>query len=95
MRTAIELDAILRICPDLVVETFDDALLVWDEAAAKLHHFDLHASVVWEELDGHSTLDEVAANLAREFGASPGDVATDVLAVARLWAAEGLVAAAT
>ena len=95
MTTTVELDSILRICPDLVVETFDDALLVWDDDTAKLHHFDVHAAVVWEELDGHSTIAEVATKLAREFGASPADVSADVLAVARLWAAEGLVAAAT
>ena len=50
---------------DLVVEAFDDALLIWDESTGTLHHLDIRAALVWEHMDGRP-LQEIAVLIAQE-----------------------------
>lgn len=80
---------------DLVVESFDDAVLIWDGEHRRLHHLDLWAAVFWEELDGRRAIGQIATELAREFGTSPARVVADLSAVARRLLHEGLVTAMT
>ena len=82
--------AVLTPRAHLVVEHFDDALLIWDDEAGLLHHLDLPAAIVWEELDGRP-LGEVCRGLAAEFGSDGGRVHEDVLALAGRLVADGLV----
>jgi hypothetical protein len=73
----------------LTVESFDDALLVWDESRKKLHHFDRLAAAVWQELDGRS-LAEVASTLAADLGADESLVRHDLLTLGNVLLTEGL-----
>lgn len=86
-----DLSSVLRRRSGLVLESFDDALLIWDETSTRLHHLDLPAALIWDELDGRRPLDAVSAVLAAEFATSPDQLAADVLAVARRLLDEGLV----
>lgn len=89
--TSADLSTVLRRRDGLVVEGFDDALLIWDDAAARLHHLDLPATLIWDELDGRRPLGAVAATLASDFVATPDQLSADVLAVASKLLDEGLV----
>ena len=86
-------DTILSRRPGLVVEGFDDAVLIWDESSARLHHLDLWAAVVWEELDGFRPLSALSRDLADEFSASRERLADDLLTVAGKLLKECLVVA--
>jgi hypothetical protein len=88
--TAVVEDTVLLPVPQLVVEAFDDALLIWDESGGKLHHLDLPAAIVWEELDGRS-LAEVADGLAAEYETDLSLVRSDVLTLGDRLLTEGLV----
>jgi len=74
----------------LVVEGFDDALLVWDEHGRRLHHLDLLAAVVWDELDGR-TLGAIAADLAPDFETAPAAIRGDLVTLSERLVAEGLL----
>lgn len=87
---SVTLDTILRHSPDLTVESFDDAVLIWDGTRRVLHHLDVLAALVWDELDGRC-LSVVANDLAGQFSAEIVRVSDDVLALARRLQDEGLV----
>lgn len=76
----------------LVVESFDDALLVWDDRTGRLHHLDQLAALVWDELDGHRSVSAVATDLQDLFPDAGAQLRDDVLALVHQLAAEGLVA---
>ena len=83
-------ESILRPVPGLVVEWFEDAILVWDESVQKLHHLDPLAATVWSELDGRHLAD-IAAALAAEFGVSDDVVRRDLLTLGDTLLTQGLV----
>ncbi|MGH8893622.1 MAG: PqqD family protein [Actinomycetes bacterium] len=77
--------------PDLVVEEFDDAVLVWDESGGKLHHLDLFGAIVWEELDGVRSLAQLASDLAADFATTGPAVIDDLLELTGRLRSEGLI----
>lgn len=79
----------------LVVEAFDDAVLIWDGECRRLHCLDMWAAVIWEELDGRREIGQIASELAEELGISRARLAADISAVARRLVREGLVTATT
>lgn len=87
----LNLSSVLDRRPDLVVEGFDDAVLIWDDDAARLHHLDHSAALIWDELDGKRSLSAVAASLASDFEAPADVLERDVLALAHRLTDEGLV----
>ena len=73
------------------VELDGEAVLL-DQDANRLHHLNATATLVWACLDGHSTLEEITADLGAGLGVDPGVVLEDTMAVVRSLADEGLVA---
>lgn len=73
----------------LVVEAFDDAVVIWHEARGRLHHLDRAAATVWAELDGR-TIAQVAEDLAPRFEAGASLLA-DLITLCDTLLAEGLV----
>jgi len=69
----------------------DGEAVVLDEARNRLHHLNPTATLVWACFDGTGTIDEIAADLASEFGSAHDDVAVDVLQLAHDLGAEGLL----
>lgn len=88
--TAVDAETVLLPSPGLVVELFDDARLIWDESGVQLHHLDLLAATVWEELDGR-TLGEIATGLAQDFATDVALVRRDILTLGDTFLTEGLV----
>jgi hypothetical protein len=85
-------DTVVTPRPGLVVEGFDDALLIWDGGRRQLHHLDLLAAVVWDELDGRS-LAAVAADLAADFGAPAAAIRDDLVTLSERLVADHLLEA--
>jgi Coenzyme PQQ synthesis protein D (PqqD) len=73
-----------------MVEVDGEAVLL-DEATTRLHSLNSTATLVWQCLDGHSTLTEIAADLAEAFGADLEAVRADVVAIVEHFAEEGLL----
>src|SRR5262245_16659449 len=69
----------------------DGEAVVLDEARNRLHHLNPTATLVWACFDGTGTIDEIAADLASEFGSGHDDVDVDVLQLAHDLGAEGLL----
>ena len=84
-------DSVVAHKPALHVEVFDDAMLVWDEETQKLHHLEVIASSVWDELDGHRTLGTISETLADRYATEPEQIRTDVLALVTRLHDEGLL----
>lgn len=84
-------ESVLCHSPHLVVEEFDDAVLLWDEQRSRLHQLNLVAAVVWEELDGRHTLAEICRRLADDLGGDDARIRADVLRLAETLLSEGLL----
>jgi len=67
--------------PDLQWVELDGEVVVYDDGV--LHKLDPIATVVWKALDGVTTLDELADELAEVYGADREQVLADV----RAWVA--------
>ena len=87
--------SICRSCPagatTAHTEELDGECVILDEAANRLHHLNASATIVWACFDGTGTLDEIAHDLASEFGTDPGATAEDVLTLARELGHQGLL----
>ena len=59
----------------------DDEALVLDESDGGLHVLNATAAIVWECLDGVSTLDDICVDLAEAFGVPYDRVAADVTGI--------------
>ena len=85
--------AVLRPREDLVLEVFDDAILIWDERRSKLHHLDAIAARIWSRIDGERSAGEISDALAIEFPDVPRDRLTgDVINLLQRVQDEGLCA---
>ena len=79
----VALDTVLARRPDLQVEEFDEAILIWDDRQEMLHHLDLGAALVWEGLDGQRSMRVLLNDLHELFDGEARDrITADVLASA-------------
>jgi Coenzyme PQQ synthesis protein D (PqqD) len=62
-----------------------------DEHGNRLHHLNHTAALLWLLFDGHTTLDELAAELSAELGAEKKVVLADVIGITRHLGDEGLL----
>ena len=79
---------------DVVSRQVDDEWVLYDPVSEKMHVLNVTASLVWNQLDGTQTLDELAALTREAFEQPPAVevVARDVRAVLQQFASEGLLA---
>lgn len=73
---------------DLVARQVDGEALILDRAAGKVHQLNTTAAYIWERCDGTSSLQELAAEFASDFGVDAEAARQDVLKTVR--ALEGL-----
>ena len=57
----------------LVVDSIDNEVLVFDEAAQRMHCLNRAAALVWEYCDGTTEVAAMAARLGRDLGAEADD----------------------
>jgi hypothetical protein len=76
----------------LVWVEVDGELVVADEESGGLHLLNPTAALVFSCLDGASTLEEIAGDIAAELGSDPAQVTADVVALARQLQAMGVLA---
>lgn len=69
----------------------DGETVVLEEATGELHLLNATASLVWQCIDGESTLGAIAADLADVTGAPAERVTDDILALVRSLADKGLL----
>jgi hypothetical protein len=82
--TTLDLDgrSVVAHADHIVVEEFDDGVVVWHGPTEGMHRLDRPGAAVWAVLDGCRDLDEVSAKVAEFFGLGKhalfGDVRTFV-----------------
>ena len=76
----------------VTTRTADGTTALVDEATGSTVEVDVLGGLVWQCLDGVSTLETVVDDLAAVFGADPAVVAVDVLALVRTFGEAGLLA---
>jgi hypothetical protein len=74
----LDADSVVAHAHKLVVEEFDDGVVVWDGPSECLHRLDGPGALIWDLLDGGRSLGEVAADVGRLFGLDPEHVRGDV-----------------
>jgi hypothetical protein len=57
--------------------------IVLDREHGQVHQLNATASFIWQRCDGHTALTDIAAAVAREFGADPATAETDTVAAVR------------
>lgn len=75
----------------VTTEVLDDEALLHVEGRRALHVLNPTASLIWQNLDGEVSLDELAGLLSEASGASFDTVLSDVLEVVRSLGASGLL----
>lgn len=88
----IELTTSLGRADRLTSVELDGETVIHDDSNGSVHVLDPIATVVWAVLDGTSTLEEIAVDLAEAFAAPVAQVNEDVLALARRLGRSGLLA---
>ena len=83
----IRMDMILSHSCDVVARVIDGALIIvpltsgMGDMEDDLFSMNETGMAIWNMLDGHRTLAEVAATLASQYEASPGDIERDVAGI--------------
>jgi hypothetical protein len=80
-----------RHAESVIATVIDDEAVLYDEAGENLHHLDRIATVVWQLMDGQSTVAELAPDLAEAFGADNMTVQTDVLDLLNTLVEQGVI----
>jgi len=76
---------------NVVTEVLDGEAVIHVEGKQGLHVLNATASVVWQNLDGERSLDELAASLSQLANAPFDTVRCDVIAAAQSFGASGLL----
>ncbi len=84
------IDSVLTPSPATFVVEVDGEAIVLDETTGTLHLLNATGSMIWQCIDGESTLGEICADLADILGAPYDDVADGAETLARQLLDEGL-----
>jgi PqqD family protein of HPr-rel-A system len=80
-----------RVRDDLTVVVLDGEAVVYDDVSGELHHLNASATVVFELLDGTSTIRELADDVADAFGQPPREVEIQIRKLVRQFRQLGLL----
>lgn len=80
-----------RVRGDLTVVVLDGEAVVYDEVSGELHHLNASATLVFELLDGTSTIRELATDVADAFGKQPQEIETQIRKLVRQFRQLGLL----
>lgn len=77
----------------LVARELDGEAVVLDRVAGKVHQLNVTAAYVWQRCNGASSIQEMAAALAEDFGIDAGMAAQDVASIIETFGNLGLLVA--
>lgn len=86
--TAVRLDGVYSISEEVVAREIEGELIIVPLAAGvggsddELFTLNDTGKEIWRRLDGRASLEELAASLAREYDAPPGEIEKDLLGLA-------------
>ena len=84
-------ESALSVRPDLTAVEVDGEIVVYDDRRRRLHRLNPSATMLWNCLDGHATLAEIARDIADELNADSETVLSDIVSLAGALASEGLL----
>lgn len=84
-------DSVVQRRSDLAAIELDGELVLYDEHSGEVHRLNATASIVWQCLDGESSLTEVAYDLAAAFSVDEADMERDVVGITAQFAETGLL----
>lgn len=64
---------------DLLSRTVEEEVVILNRDTGQVHRLNLTASYIWQLCDGTNTPDQIAEQLAADFGRTTGQVIDDVL----------------
>ena len=76
---------------DVICEELDGEAVIWDPCATSLYVLNPSATVVWNSIDGFTTVDSLARELGEVFGIDNSRMELDVLQVVRDFGEQGLL----
>lgn len=76
---------------EVVEVEVDGETVIYEPSGQTLHHLDPIATVIWQQLDGTLSTDELVEELAAAFGAPPEVVGRDVATLIETLQANGLL----
>ena len=76
--TGLDDDSSPAVRSDLITATIDDELVIFDPVGSTVHQLDPLGAVIWQFLDGSSTISALVEDLADGFGAPPATVRADL-----------------
>lgn len=79
--TGFDDDSAPTVRSDLVTALIDDELVIFDPVGSTVHQLDRLGSVIWQLLDGSSTVAALVAELADGFDVAPSQVRADLAAL--------------
>jgi PqqD family protein of HPr-rel-A system len=80
-----------RVRADLTVVVLDGEAVVYDEVSGELHHLNASATMVFELLDGTSTIRQLAADVADAVGRPPQEIESQIRKLVRQFRQLGLL----
>lgn len=66
---------------DVLELDMGDGVILYNHDSSLVHHLNPSASITWHLCDGHTTIEELAAEISSEFALNPSQVLADVSAV--------------
>jgi len=99
MATQLNLDAVCACSENVVARTIEGEVVIIPLVAGigdeedELYTLNETGQAIWQELDGHRTLREVAVSLAETFEGSPSELEVDVLGFASELTRRGILVA--
>ena len=78
--------------PSVATEVLDGDVVLHDEATGQVHLLNPSASVVWQLLDGETTIEEIAEAIADASGVDFGQVSSDTIDLVRMLGRLGVLA---
>lgn len=88
---AVEPSLVPKRNPSVSGVEIDDESVLYDERDGRLHILNWSASAVWWALDGRTSIDQLAADLAGRFHAERAAMRSDIVTLLGVLGAESLV----
>lgn len=80
------------VAPSISAVLLDGEAVLYDEQSGRVHHLNPSGTIVWQLLDGRTTIAEIAAAIAEAAGANEDVVLADSIGLVQMLGQLGVIA---